>query len=266
MCASPGACVVNFSGTVLGINSFSGANTHLYRISGFTFQNNPSSSFVIWFDGNGAMTRIRVDHNTFSNLAEGTVAVFFGDTQGIATYYGVIDHNTLTTLSSSMLTHSIGAQNNSPPASPLGTANNMFVEDNTMTIQTITNTGEGCMDSWGGAAVVWRHNSTTNCLVTSHGVVHSGGPQNIELYNNTLKVNAGSAGTGLEDGYRLFHHQGSGEFIAFNNSFASYSGKSGVPLEMTHYRSATPAAAGYDSSLGRCDGTQERKPHFRQRI
>jgi hypothetical protein len=256
ICTSQGACVVNVTGTVLGISAFSGNNTHFYRISGFTFQNNPSATFVIWFDGNGVMSQIRVDHNTFANLAEGTVAVFFGDTQGVANYYGVIDHNTLTTNSNSMLMHMIGAPNNSPPASPLGTANNMFVEDNAITITNMTNAGEGCMDSWGGAAVVWRHNASVNCLVTSHGVVHAGGPLNVELYGNSLKVDAGSVSQGFGDCYRCFHHQGSGEFIAFNNNFTAYSGKSGDPMEVTHYRSAEPAVAGYGDPPGRCDGTK----------
>jgi hypothetical protein len=85
----------------------------------------------------------------------------------------------------------------------------------------MTNAGRGCMDSWGNGAIVWRHNTSLNCLVTSHGVTHSGGPQNIELYDNVLAVDAGAA-SGFEDGY---------------------------------YRSADPAVAGYDTDLGRCDGT-----------
>ena len=85
----------------------------------------------------------------------------------------------------------------------------------------MTNAGRGCMDSWGNGAIVWRHNTSLNCLVTSHGVTHSGGPQNIELYDNVLAVDAGAA-SGFEDGY---------------------------------YRSADLAVAGYDTDLGRCDGT-----------
>ncbi len=92
--------------------------------------------------------------------------------------------------------------------------------------------------------------------MTSHGVPHNGGPQNFELYDNELRVDGGTAGQGVEDGYRLFHHQGSGELISFNNRFTPFTGHSGDPMEMTHYRSATPEDAGYDTGLGRCDGTQ----------
>lgn len=254
-CSTVGACGITAQSQAILFDALSGLNTHFYRISGFNFSN-AGASFLIWFDGNGTMTQLRVDHNTFSNLGEGSFAVFFGDTQGIGNYYGVIDHNTLTTPSSSSLLHYIGAVDQTPPLSPLGTANNLFVEDNAISIATMTNAGSGCMDSWGGAAVVWRYNTSTNCLVTTHGVVHAGGPQNIELYDNNIGVNGGAVAAGLGDCYRCFHHQGSGEFIAFNNRFTGFNGKSGDPLEMTHYRSATPAAAGFSATLGRCDGTQ----------
>jgi hypothetical protein len=192
------------------------------------------------------------------NVATDSTAVFFGHTQSIGNYYGVIDHNTLTSPGNSTLLQMIGDTNNSPPASQFGTGNNMFVEDNTITFPVMTNAGRGCMDSWGNGAIVWRHNSTLNCLVTSHGVTHSGGPQNLELYDNSLRVDAGAAGQGVADGYRLFHHQGSGEFIAFNNSFTAQAGvpKNSDPLEMTHYRSAPPNVAGYGDPPGRCDGSK----------
>src|SRR5262249_35499319 len=154
-----------------------------------------------------------------------------------AQYYGVLDHNLMTTPSSAALLEVIGKVDPTPPPSPQGTPNNLFVEDNTIIIERITNTGQGCMDAWGAsAAIVWRHNTSTNCTVTSHGVVHQGGPQNIELYANHLSEGAGSAGTGLEDGYRLFHHQGSGEILAFDNFFTAWSGRTDDPLEVTHYR------------------------------
>jgi MYXO-CTERM domain-containing protein len=130
----------------------------------------------------------------------------------------------------------------------------MFVEDNVIDFDTITNTGAGCADAWGGAGIVWRHNKTKNCLVTAHGVVHSGGPINYELYQNTLEVD--DQATGSTDCYRCFHHQGSGEFIAFDNAFTATDGKSGTAISMTHYRSATPGAAGYGNPPGRCDGSQ----------
>jgi hypothetical protein len=102
--------------------------------------------------------------------------------------------------------------------------------------------------------VVWRHNTTVNCLVASHGSLHAGGPQNWEYYDNVQSLNAGSAGSGVEDGYRQFHHQGSGEFIAFNNTFLPYSGRNSDALAMMYYRDEASIAAGEGGSV--CDGTQ----------
>jgi PKD repeat protein len=144
-----------------------------------------------------------------------------------------------------------------PPASPRGTANNMFIEDNTINIVTMTNAGAACSDSWGGAAVVWRHNTTFNCLVASHGALHAGGPQNWEYYNNTQRLGAGSDTQGVADGYRQFHHQGSGEFIAFNNFFLplnSSIARNTDVIAMMYYRDEATLAASEGGAV--CDGTQ----------
>jgi hypothetical protein len=256
LCASQGGCTVTVdNGTVIWLNgTLSGQNDKLYRISGFTFQGAPASALAIWFWGPGTLSRVRIDHNTFQSFGDAAVSIAFGETSTIGSYYGVIDHNTVTGPSNFLLLHVFGAVNDSPPPSPKGTANNMFVEDNTMSFTTITNTGAGCADSWGGASIVWRHNTTTNCLVTSHGVVHNGGPFNWELYDNSFNVDSGA--TGSEDCYRCFHHQGSGEFIAFDNTFTAAGGKNQTAISMTHYRAADPTTAGYDDPPGRCDGTK----------
>lgn len=258
MCQTAGSCLISLGGTAVLFDTLTGINTHFYRISGFTFRNNPGQNYIVWIAAvsTGTLTQVRIDHNTFTNLAAGSIAILFGHTQAAANYYGVIDHNTVTNPNTVTFFHWIGQENSAPPPSQTGTANNMFLEDNTISITTMTNAGAGCTDSWGGAAVVFRHNSTLNCLVASHGTVHAGGPQNWEVYENTLRVDAGSAAQGVADGYRLFHHQGSGEFIAFNNSFTAFSGKTNSALEITHYRSATPLAAGYGDPPGRCDGSK----------
>ena len=252
ICASQGSCTVSNSGTVLGMNgNLSGTNNHPYRISGFVLRQS-GASFTFWFYGAGTLSQLRVDHNTF-NTPSGAVAVFLGENATVANFYGVIDHNTMSSSGSSALLNIIGTTNNSPPPSPFGTINNMFVEDNTVSITTMDNAGDGCMDAWGSAAIVWRHNTTTNCLVTTHGVTHAGGPQNVELYENRLIVNSGASGQGVSDGYRLFHHQGSEEFVAFNNLFTASSGKSGTPLDMMHYRSHPNSI---DGGAAQCDGTR----------
>ncbi len=131
MCAAMGGCEITADGTGILLDSLSGDNDHLYRISGLTFHTT-GGSFVIWLDGNGTMSQIRIDHNAFADLAEDTVAVFFGDTEGIASYFGVIDHNTVTSSASVTLFQAIGATDDSPPPSPIGTANNIFIEDNSI--------------------------------------------------------------------------------------------------------------------------------------
>ena len=263
ICANVGACNVTLTGgPVLGMSTFSGTNTHLYRVSGFVFtQNSGVKSNVIWFGsgcgctGTSVFTQIRVDHNTF-NLQSGTVALFFGENSTISNFYGLVDHNTVNASATVSLLMMIGAVNTSPPSSPIGTVNNMFVEDNTIRIATMTDAGQGCMDGWGGTNnIVWRHNTTLNCLVTSHGVTHSGGPQNIEFYNNSTSVDAGSVSQGFGDGYRLFHHQGSGEFIAFNNKFTAFSGKNSEVISMLHYRDYPNGIdGGLPSVAAQCNG------------
>lgn len=263
ICASAGGCTISSSASpVFGMSTYPGdTNTNLYRISGFVA--NLSGGSFVWF-GNacsgctGTLTQVRIDHNTLNYSSSSTpVGIFFGENSSVTNTYGVVDHNTFNSEGSAMLMEMIGATNNSPPSSPLGTANNMFVEDNTVKISSITDTGEGCMDSWGSQAIVWRHNTSTNCLVTAHGVTHNGGPSNIEVYNNSIGVNSGAASSGLGDGYRLFHHQGSGEMMIFNNSLTSYSGKNSDAIAVLHYRDYAQGPS-IDGGIAACDGTQNR--------
>ena len=253
VCQSPGACNVAVSGNVLGMNgSLSGTNNHFYRISGFAFSG--GNNFVIWFYGPGVMTNVRIDHNSFTGQNPGSTLIFFGENSTIAYFYGLVDHNTVTNASSVALAQMVGAATTTAPVGTRGTSNNMYFEDNTITIATQTNAGLGCIDSWGGASIVWRYNTTTNCLVTSHGVSHAWGPVNWEVYGNRFIVDSG-ASSSFRDCWRCFHHQGSGEFLAFDNVFTASAGKSPEAISMTHYRSASPSAAGYSSAVGRCDGT-----------
>jgi hypothetical protein len=139
-----------------------------------------------------------------------------------------------------------GNSDNAPTGS-LGGSNNLFFEDNTITVTTMTNSGSGCFDMWGGHGVVWRYNTATNCRVLAHGVTHSWGPRNFEVYNNTITHTSGSS---LQDGYRSIHHQGAGTEMVFNNTITPYSGHSGSAIALLHYRSFTTG-----SGQPRCDGS-----------
>jgi hypothetical protein len=255
ICATVGGCTVNGSGTAIGMGQILGTNNHQYRVSGFNFSN--SNGYIIWFGtsvpANGKLTNVRIDHNTV-NTATATL-VFLGDNAGMTVNYGVIDHNVMNCSQSCSLMMEIAGRPYSPPdPSPMGTANNLFVEDNTINIATMTNNGSGCSDSWGGAQIVWRHNTSTNCPVDTHGATHAGGPQNWEVYSNSIRMNSGASGSGLENGYRNFHHQGSGELLFFNNTFTPASGasKSSTPAVVEDYR-AFPNSV--DGGAPPCDGT-----------
>jgi hypothetical protein len=264
ICANPGACTINYTtNTVFGSDTFGGANTHFYRISGFVFDaggNQPFATINI-DNGNGTnpvtLTQLRIDHNTFQNMATGSNVIFFGDTADTGNYYGVIDHNILRNSIIVTFVQYIGAVNISPPASQLGTSNNMFIEDNTVTITSMGNASNGaCTDGWGGAAYVVRHNTSLNCLWAAHGVTHAGGPNNYEFYSNNVRVDAGAVSAGVQDCYRCFHHQGSGEFIAFNNTFTAYSGKNSEVISMLHYRDYPNGIdSGLPSPAAQCNGT-----------
>jgi hypothetical protein len=231
--------------------NLSGVNSKLYRISGFNFTST-GTGFMFQFWGAGTMQQVRIDHNNF-NAPSGSTVMMFGDNATVANFYGVVDHNTFSSSGSITALTIIGALNPSPPPSPAGTANNLFFEDNTITITTMDNAGRSCIDGWGGNATVYRHNTSTNCLVSTHGATHAGGSPNFELYENNIIVDSGSGGQGFSDCYRCFHHQGSGEFYAFNNRFTASGGKNRDAIGMMDYRAY---ANSIDGGAPICDGTQ----------
>lgn len=255
ICATEGGCTVTLSQTVLGMNgNCAGINTRFYRISGFVFS---GGSIPIWFHaydtGGCTLQKLRIDHNRFIGQVPDTRILYFGENAHNAYFYGVVDHNTVTNSSNVVFAEFLASNGADAPAGTRGTANNLFFEDNTVTITTMTNAGAGCLDSTGSPGIVWRFNTTTNCLLTAHGTTGGGGVVNYEVYGNRFIVNSGANGAGFGDCFRCFHHQGSGEFIAFNNTFTPYSGHSENAIAMTHYRSAPPSVAGYSGQ--RCDGT-----------
>ena len=258
-CATAGQCHVTSAGAAFTITSWAADVDFFYRISGFDFNSPANSGFIIWFctagGCSGNLTNIRIDHNSIT-CATGCVGIFFGENTSHNSFYGVVDNNTFSSPGSSALLNSIGLTHTSPQPAPLGTANNMFMEDNTVTITTITDLGEGCIDGWGDNDWAVRHNISTNCLWTSHGVTHGGGPQNGEFYNNLVQLNAGSSGSGDTDCFRCWHYQGSGEIVIFNNKFTAFSGKNTDVMGILHYCDYFSGMACIDGGLPVCDGTR----------
>lgn len=251
ICASAGGCTITGDGVIGENAACSGDSTKLQRISGFVFSGGNNPRF--WWAANGdeiPCTRIlRIDHNTFTGTEDGGVIMLFGHFTATDNYfYGVIDHNSVATSTALYFLNYLNGENN-PPIGSLGASTNLFVEDNTL-ISTIMDGGGGpvCVDAWGGAAIVVRYNTFTNCRISVHGVTHAWGPRNLEVYNNSMTYTSGAGDFG--DAYRAIHHQGSGTFIVYNNTVTPFSGHSGSAIALLHYRSWTGGEA------PKCDGTQ----------
>lgn len=250
ICESEGACTVSSSGVAIGMPT--GSSSKLYRISGFTF--NHTADGVIWTCPGGScsattITQLRIDHNTFNPSGAETI-MYVGEGSSADNYfYGVVDHNTVNCSVSCYFAQLYNGTSNNATTGALGSANNLFFEDNTITITTIDNDGTGCVDGWGGHGIVWRFNTATNCRVLMHGVTHGWGPRNFEVYHNTITHNAGSSAL-LEDGYRSIHHQGSGTYMIFENVITPVGTINTDSIVVLHYRSAIAG-----SGSNRCDGT-----------
>jgi len=252
-------------GLTIAMNgTVSGNNTKQYRVTGFTFQNAPAN-VIFWFYGptGAVLNNLRFDHNTFSNFSPASLTLFLGANGPFSTIYALMDHNIFTGSVNFMAVKTLGVGDPTEiPSSVRGTIKNTFVEDNVFDFDTMRadTLGSGCVDVWDSASIVFRHNTTRNCMVTSHGVLHGGGAMNFELYSNTLKMDSGSV---VPDGYRLFHHQGSGEFIAYQNTFVHSTSPINVSaMEIVHYRSA-PCSGFYDCSIPRCDGNNANTGTFK---
>lgn len=216
------------------------------RISGFQFKDKTSGTAISL---SGTCSGFRIDHNVFSNFSQSVEGIMIDWFRaGVGPVYGVIDHNTFKAPLNHRTVLIYGLGQTWPSFSPLGSAQNIFIEDNTLDFGDITDgtAGAGCADANYGAYFVWRHNTSRNCLLSVHGDYNNtGGVVSTEVYENSFKTDGPSKF--WPDGYRLIHHQGSGEFMIFNNAFSAPSGKSNSTISLTHYRSCPGGT--------RCDGT-----------
>lgn len=250
--ATSSPCTLTLSSN-FGMSDWTGTNSNFFRISGFQIRRS-GSGFAVWVGYScatypspcsGILTQLRVDHNTFDQGAE-SVGVFVGDNDSYYQVFGVIDHNIQTSTTtqwgagagSGAILNWIGGTNPSPMTGQLGSGNNLFVETNIIDYRPsgITDAGEGCMDSWGGAAIVFRYNTVYDALCTAHAVTHGGGPNNVEFYKNTTTLDSGSVSAGVQDCYRSFHHQGANTIVVWANSCTPYSGHNSSVWEVISYR------------------------------
>lgn len=249
ICSSPLACTVSMSGTLWQWANF-GTTSKAYRISGFDFSG--VASYFLWWYGTGStaavLTNLRFDHNKMTVASDGTDIITVGEVTSTGTRVnGVLDHNTFVTTSGNSRWLVIYAQTATAwPASGLGTGSNLFIEDNTFTEQCMNDSGRAALDTDGGNTTwVVRYNTFTNARIEHHGYYWGfQGPASSEVYNNSLTM---SCGSGVLDGTYAIKHQGSGEWIVFNNTVTPSSGK-GSPHILQNYRSF------YDA-VNPCTGT-----------
>jgi hypothetical protein len=259
-----------------------GTNNNLYRVSGFQIIDPAFNTTIFWIESGcahygtactGTLGAFRFDHNTVDQSGE-SVTIYISDIFSYVQVYGVIDHNIIKSSSSwggsagdGGILQWVGGTNPTDGASQLGTGNNLFVETNTIDFSysgVTDNGGFGIIDSWGGAAIVARYNTSVDGLWTAHAVTHGGGYSNLEFYGNNVSMDAGAVAEGFQDCYRCFHSQGADTNIFWNNTFTPYSGHSGNVLDLTSYRDyaygagGTPGGSGasVDGSFPACDGTQ----------
>lgn len=249
ICESVRGCTVTMSGPLW--QSFNwGTTDKLRRISGFVF--NSVGSYFIFLAGSGSnaatMTNLRFDNNTVNVSSSGSDIITFGEvTTTATTIHGVIDNNIFATASGNSRWIVMYAQAGAGtwPSGRIGTINNLFIEDNEFTDEEMVNAGNAALDMDGGPHTwVVRHNTFTNTRMDHHGYYWSfPGPANSEVYNNTFICTSGQT-----DCTYSIKHQGSGEWIVFNNT-ADPSGSKGSPHILQNYRSF------YDSA-NLCDGTR----------
>lgn len=281
--ATDNGCLIhsNDHNAIGGKETFGGTNKYFYRVSGFIFDGadlGPGNGGVIWFDnyngtspltmyGPNGLGGIRVDHNTFQNFYTRAEVIYFGHVYGgaaIINVTGVVDHNLFQGPEQNAALFGIGLPNPIPQPSNLGTVANVFFEDNTINFTNMSNASNaGCTDGWGGVSFVVRHNAATNCMWMMHGATHNGGPVNYEFYNNSTTLNINATGGEQIPGDptsincdRCFHHQGSGTFMAFNNTFSIPAGNkiTKAPMVMQDYR-ASAKGPSIDGNMAACDGT-----------
>ena len=238
ICASEGACTMS-AGRVFRA-THSTLKTAVHRISGFVFSAATGSPVIdLGFSaGDPGYTQMRIDHNTFQQSDNYSIST--GSTSATRAVLGVIDHNTFSASTHLYPLLIFGGGDNDWGGSWQGTEHNLFFEDNTMTY-TSENLAASGMDVWHGGRFVVRHNNITNARIAVHGVCHNG-PANLEVYGNTLVGTTGSS-----DGYRIIHHQGSGEIMIFDNTTSPTQST----MALLHYRSSNPNPEG----CGVCNGS-----------
>ena len=123
----------------------------------------------------------------------------------------------------------------------LGTNNAVYIEDNTFNYGS---TDEDCIDAYGGARLVIRHNAFNNAHIGFHGF-DSGDRRSVfsyEIYSNTFTNNSSTE-------FRAVNLRG-GTGVIYSNTFTG--SRSWADVTLLVYRACPPLDQG---GWGTCDGT-----------
>jgi hypothetical protein len=232
--------------------SFNSKDGGVSRITGITWRggglNDPYNKGMVTIVG--PSSQFRVDHCKF--VPNGTYALGFD-----GYVRGVVDHNTFDVSAGhgyGMYIHH-GSWNNQggygdtswASADSFGTAQAMYVEDNTFTNNQSNVLWYFANDGWSGGRVVYRYNVYANTVWTNHGTETGGrwrSQRQYEVYNNTFSLTNG-AGVSTLVGSR------GGTGVVYNNTATLTNGAFiNQFADLSDYRASTAYAP-----WGACNGT-----------
>ena len=178
------------SSTTQLINWVTSSN-HLDRLSGFTFLGTTSTTATAYFTVGitGTSHAMRIDHCRFDTLQTAYNVSVSG------WVYGVIDNNIFNLHGGGAMqvgheTYGGYAYGDGSwaDADSWGTTNALYIESNLYLNYFDPAPGaRGALDCENGARLVFRYNTSTNCLIGSHGTESGGRERSVrsmEIYNN----------------------------------------------------------------------------------
>ena len=243
----PTSCPTSISGT--GGFSITGARDKAWRISNMTLNGG------IGIAAKGDSRNWRIDHIYFnaptgSALAVNRIIWAQGSGGAQTVSWGLVDHCTVFN-SRAIFLHaransSDGGNYEWGLGAELGTANAVYVEDNTFVTPTHNFYGAILTDCEGASFVI-RKNILGNNVVMNHDAIVNGyrGCKKWEVYNNTF---TNVVGTGL---WTNFATRG-GAAVAFNNTITN--APQGHPMEVHLYRSYQAGGNPWDTLCGSSSG------------
>jgi hypothetical protein len=224
-----------------------GSGTYFVRITGFTFTGTTfdtkgvirvlTSNTALWTNA------FRIDNCRWNFSNVGVVAA------EITGAYGLIDHCAIDNYGGFTII-GLGHWSNNvsfTAASPVGTANAVYIEDCTFT-SPVSQVVSGNMDAYDGGNYVFRYNTVTNNGLHTHETAYTAlrGVRHYEIYNNTFTSSTTSPMT------RTINIRG-GTGVIYNNVFT---GNYTQCVDLHNYRSYD-TGHGTANYWGFCTGTND---------